>query len=168
MKSKQNYTQSHPRIPPLLHISSSTPSYIHYFVSSPVHFLFSRNSLHHTVTSYSINGIIYARALLSPRGYMAVPLLTFTDRKPTFSVLTTGLLEINKGIERQLGVDPGFWVAYLDFLKFLTERDSLFQAENAGVGDFVSYTGEWTKVERENHWWRLHLQTQLLTTGPDL
>ena len=53
-----------------------------------------------------------------------MPLLTFTDRTPTFSVLTTGLLEINKGLERQMGIDPAFWVAVaLAYLEFLTERD---------------------------------------------
>ncbi|KAF8532246.1 hypothetical protein JB92DRAFT_2843499 [Gautieria morchelliformis] len=63
-------------------------------------------------------------------GNMAVPLLT-TDHTPTFSVLTTGLLEINKGIERQLGVAPGFWVAVaLAYLEFLTERDSYLAAAN--------------------------------------
>ncbi|KAF8494551.1 hypothetical protein JB92DRAFT_3126859 [Gautieria morchelliformis] len=58
-----------------------------------------------TITSYSIDGIIYTR--------------------------TSGLLEINEGIERQLGVDPGFWVAVaLAYLEFLTERDSYLVAAN--------------------------------------
>ncbi|KAF8496611.1 hypothetical protein JB92DRAFT_2989953 [Gautieria morchelliformis] len=89
--------------------------------------------LHHTVASYSIDGIIYARALLAQVGNMAVPLLTFTNCMPTFSVLTTRLLEINKGIERQrqLGVAPGVWVAVaLAYLEFLTERDSYLAAAN--------------------------------------
>ncbi|KAF8509185.1 hypothetical protein JB92DRAFT_2947816 [Gautieria morchelliformis] len=64
-------------------------------------------------------------------GNMAVPLSTFMDHTPTSFVLTTGLLEINKGIERQLGVDPGFWVAVaLAYLEFLTERDSFLAAAN--------------------------------------
>ncbi|KAF8532722.1 hypothetical protein JB92DRAFT_3138266 [Gautieria morchelliformis] len=62
---------------------------------------------------------------------MDVPLLTFTDRTPTFSVLTMALLEINKEIEHQLDVDPGFWVAVaLGYLEFLTERDSYLTAAN--------------------------------------
>lgn len=61
---------------------------------------------------------------LSRPGDMAVPLLTFTDRTPTFSVLTTGLLEINKGLERQMSIDPAFWVTVaLAYLEFLAERD---------------------------------------------
>ncbi|KAF8532256.1 hypothetical protein JB92DRAFT_2843610, partial [Gautieria morchelliformis] len=66
-------------------------------------------------------------------GNMAVPLLTFRHHTPTVSVLTTGLLDINKGIERQrqLGVAPGFWVAVvLAYLEFLTERDSYLAATN--------------------------------------
>ncbi|KAF8525728.1 hypothetical protein JB92DRAFT_3108619 [Gautieria morchelliformis] len=53
------------------------------------------------------------------------------DRMPMFSMLTMGLLEIIKGIERQLGVDPRFWVAVaLAYLDFLTERDSYLVAAN--------------------------------------
>ncbi|KAF8497359.1 hypothetical protein JB92DRAFT_2834431 [Gautieria morchelliformis] len=82
----------------------------------------------------SFFSLSFTLAPSSPQvGNMAVPLLTFTHRMPTFSMLTMGLLEINKGIERQqqLGVAPRFWVAVaLAYLEFLTERDSYLTAVN--------------------------------------
>ncbi|KAF8509454.1 hypothetical protein JB92DRAFT_2946664 [Gautieria morchelliformis] len=100
---------------------------------SPAPFAFFSRALAYITPSLPIRSTAsFTLAPSSPQvGNMAVPLLTFTDRPPTFSVLTTGLLEINKGIERQLGVDPGFWVAVaLAYLEFLTERDSYLAAAN--------------------------------------
>lgn len=61
---------------------------------------------------------------ISPVSGSTSPLLTFTDRTSTFSVATTGLIEVNKGMERQLGINPSFWIALaLAYLEFLADRD---------------------------------------------
>lgn len=53
------------------------------------------------------------------------PLLTFHDRTPIFTVRsTTGLLEIDGAMERELGVDRSFWIAVsLAYMEFLGERE---------------------------------------------
>lgn len=54
-----------------------------------------------------------------------VPLLTFHDRTSTFSAGSiTGILELDGGLERLLGVDTGFYIAVaLTYLEFLSERE---------------------------------------------
>jgi hypothetical protein len=57
-------------------------------------------------------------------GDISTPLLTFTELTSTFSVATTGVLEVNRGLERQMGVDPAFWITVtLAYLEFLADRD---------------------------------------------
>ena len=58
------------------------------------------------------------------------PLLTYHDRTPVWTAGSThGLLEVDQGRERELGIQPSFYVAVaLTYLEFLTEREvSLFQ-----------------------------------------
>ncbi|KAF8506158.1 hypothetical protein JB92DRAFT_2964193, partial [Gautieria morchelliformis] len=113
---------------------------------SPAPFSFFSHAIAYVTPSLPIQSMAsFTLAPSSPQVVnMAVPLLTFTDCMPTLSVLTTGLLEINKRIEHPLGVDPGcdsylctkpgipgFWVAVaLAYLECLTERDSYLMAVN--------------------------------------
>ncbi|THG98227.1 hypothetical protein EW026_g3926 [Hermanssonia centrifuga] len=59
-----------------------------------------------------------------------IPLLTYHDRTPVWTVGTTyGLIEIDKLRERELGVQTSFYVAVaLTYLEFLTERESYIAA----------------------------------------
>lgn len=54
-----------------------------------------------------------------------VPLLTYHDRTPAWTVGTThGILEVDRRRERELGVQPSFYVAIaLTYLEFLEERE---------------------------------------------
>ncbi|KIJ25374.1 hypothetical protein M422DRAFT_38812 [Sphaerobolus stellatus SS14] len=59
------------------------------------------------------------------------PLLTFTDQTPTFSVSVSGLLEVNEGVDRLLGIDTSFWITIsLAYLEFLEDRESYLAAVN--------------------------------------
>ncbi|KAI0920277.1 hypothetical protein AcW1_002064 [Taiwanofungus camphoratus] len=61
-----------------------------------------------------------------------VPLLTFHDRTPVWTVrCSSGCLEIDKTQVRSLGVDMSFYVAVaLTYLEFLSERESYLAALN--------------------------------------
>lgn len=56
------------------------------------------------------------------------PLLIFHDRTPVWNFRsTTGLLEIDTSLEREMGVDRSFWVTIaLAYLEFQTEREVSF------------------------------------------
>ena len=58
------------------------------------------------------------------------PLLIFHDQTPVFTVRTLhGILELDQGEAREMGVDPAFWIAVgLAFLGFLEERESYLAA----------------------------------------
>ncbi|KAF8588088.1 hypothetical protein K439DRAFT_1613840 [Ramaria rubella] len=91
--------------------------------SSPIA-LFSRALSYFTLPSLPIRSTTSFMLAPASSDDVIIPLLTFTERTSTFSVNTTGLLEINKGMERQMGVEPAFWIAVaLAYLDFLTERD---------------------------------------------
>ncbi|KAI1795463.1 hypothetical protein LXA43DRAFT_992936 [Ganoderma leucocontextum] len=59
-----------------------------------------------------------------------VPLLTFQDRTPVWTArCSSGLIELDEGQCRVLGVDPVFYVAVaLTYLEFLEERESYLVA----------------------------------------
>ncbi|GJE89091.1 hypothetical protein PsYK624_051830 [Phanerochaete sordida] len=59
-----------------------------------------------------------------------VPLLTYHDRTPAWTVGSTfGVLEVDLRRERELGVQPSFYVAIaLTYLEFLEERESFLAA----------------------------------------
>lgn len=54
-----------------------------------------------------------------------VPLLTYHDRTPAWKVGSTfGILEVDRRRERELGVQPSFYIAIaLTYLEFLEERE---------------------------------------------
>jgi hypothetical protein len=79
---------------------------------SATHALSSILPSHHTAPSLDVP---------SARG----PFLTFHDRTPTMTVRSlTGMIEIDRTVERLLGVRTSFWIAVvLTYLEFLEERE---------------------------------------------
>ena len=76
------------------------------------------------------NGLRELCSILEISSSMSVPpapppLITFHDRTPVWNFgSTTGLLEIDLAMERELGVDRAFWITVaLAYLEFLTERE---------------------------------------------
>ncbi|KAI0752018.1 hypothetical protein C8Q74DRAFT_1320278 [Fomes fomentarius] len=59
-----------------------------------------------------------------------LPLLTFHDRTPVFTAYrTSGLLEMDEQLCRNLGVEPSFYIAAaLTYLEFLEDRESYLAA----------------------------------------